>query len=142
MSLKYRLRIFFFLLTVLPLLAAGYAVQEVFRENRASRVDSSLASALGASVAFYGDRRDVAIDVAQASAKDPALQKAAAQPDYSEVGRILSQRPISWLSSAFEAPNGQIVTGSAPPTPAFIERVPLVATDRTALGTVLGTFGR
>jgi len=79
LSLKYRLRIFFFLLTVLPLLAAGYAVQEVFRENRASRVDSSLASALGASLAFYDDRRDVAIEAAQAEAKDPALQKAATE---------------------------------------------------------------
>jgi diguanylate cyclase (GGDEF)-like protein len=140
LSLKYRLRIFFFLLTVLPLLAAGYAVQEVFRENRASRVDSSLASALGASVAFYGDRRDVAIDVAQASAKDQALQKAAAEPNYAEVGRILGQRPISWLSTAFEAPNGTIVAGKAPAAPAFVERVPLVGVDRTPLGAVLVGF--
>ena len=140
MSLKYRLRIFFFLLTVLPLLAAGYAVQEVFRENRASRVDSSLASALGASVAFYRDRREVAIDVAQALARDPDLQKAAVDAKFPEVGAILGQRPISWLSTAFEDPNGTIATGAAPVRPAFIERVPLVGSDGKALGTVLVGF--
>ena len=95
---------------------------------------------LGASVAFYGDRREVAIDVAQALAKDQALQKAAADSKFVDVGGILAERPISWLSTAFEAPNGTIAAGAAPESPAFVERVPLVGVDGTPLGTVLVGF--
>jgi diguanylate cyclase (GGDEF)-like protein len=148
LSLKYRLRIFFFLLTVLPLLAAGYAVQEVFRENRASRVDSSLASSLQASLAFYDDRRQVATDVATALANDQALQKLAANPNFAQEGpgqvnALLAERPISsitWLSTAFADPTGKIVAGRAPAAPAFVQRVPLVAPGGRPLGSVLVGF--
>jgi len=140
LSLKYRLRIFFFLLTVLPLLAAGYAVQEVFRENRASRVDSSLASALGASVAFYDDRREVARQFAQAAANDQALQKAATESNFSQVAANLQSRKITWLAMAYADPTGKIVAGEPPAAPAFVQKVPLIGADGKPLGTVLAGF--
>jgi diguanylate cyclase (GGDEF)-like protein len=73
-------------------------------------------------------------------AKDQALQKAAAESRFKDVGGILGQRPISWLSAAFAAPNATIVSGAPPQSPAFVERVPLVGTDGRALGTVLVGF--
>jgi diguanylate cyclase (GGDEF)-like protein len=115
-------------------------VQEVFRENRASRVDSSLASALGASLAFYDDRRDVAIEAAQAEAKDPALQKAATESNFPQIAAILRQHPISWLSTAYADPTGRIVAGTPPAAPAFVQKVPLVGANGAPVGTVLTGF--
>ena len=81
MSFKHRLRIFFFLLTVVPLLAAGYAVQSVFRENRATRVDGQLASALATAGAAYQQNAGLALTAASLLAQSPEVQQALVSPE-------------------------------------------------------------
>ena len=78
MSFKHRLRIFFFLLTVVPLLAAGYAVQSVFRENRATRVDGQLAGALATAGAAYQQNAGLALTAASILGGSAEVQKALA----------------------------------------------------------------
>ena len=53
MAFKYRLQIFFVILTILPLLAAGWAISGISGKNRTNRVDQQLAISLSAAEVTY-----------------------------------------------------------------------------------------
>jgi diguanylate cyclase (GGDEF)-like protein len=140
LSFKYRLRTFFFLLTVLPLLAAGYAVQEVFRANRASRVDASLASTLQSALSFYGDRRDLALQVLNNTANDGAVQAAIQSTNNQDLTSALAVRTLEPFSITFYR-NNQPVAGQPPLTgSAFLAKRDMVTADGVPAGTLVVGF--
>jgi diguanylate cyclase (GGDEF)-like protein len=53
MAFKYRLQIFFVILTILPLLAAGWAISGISAKNRTNRTDQQLATTLSAAEVSY-----------------------------------------------------------------------------------------
>src|SRR5450432_4402722 len=53
MAFKYRLQIFFVILTILPLLAAGWAISGISGKNRTNRTDQQLAISLSAAEVTY-----------------------------------------------------------------------------------------
>ncbi len=139
MSFKYRLRTFFFLLTVLPLFAAGYAVQEVFRDNRTSRVDSGLASSLSAAVAFYRDRRDFTVKLIDGLAADTTIRDGIQKRSWPVVVDTLSSHVTDQFQAAFLEPDGT-VHGTPPTPPAFVARRTVYDAAGVSLGTLVSGF--
>ncbi len=81
MSFKNRLRTLFFLLTVVPLLAAAYTVQEALRVNGAKRVDAGLIAALHSAQIVYEADGGVTRATAARLAGESAVQEALAGTD-------------------------------------------------------------
>jgi diguanylate cyclase (GGDEF)-like protein len=137
LSFKYRLRIFFFLLTVLPLIAAGYAVQEVFRTNRAARVDASLASSLNSALAFYQFQRTQAIATANAIANRVDLQTALLRNASPTVIKgLLDESPVPGFELEVDAPGRGVLAGSLAPQPAFTARRVITGIDQKEVGSI------
>ena len=70
MSLQRRLTLFFILIVILPLAAAGFVVQDVVVGEVANRAESSLTPAVNSVVARYNERVSVLEDVTRASLID------------------------------------------------------------------------
>ncbi|HZK50574.1 MAG TPA: diguanylate cyclase [Actinomycetota bacterium] len=70
MSLQRRLTLFFILIVILPLAAAGFVVQDVFVGEVANRAESSLRPSVNSVVARYNERVSVLEDVTRASLTD------------------------------------------------------------------------
>jgi diguanylate cyclase (GGDEF)-like protein len=141
LSFKYRLRTFFFLLTVLPLLAAGYAVQDIFRADRSKRVDASLVTAIRSSTGFYEDQRSQAIETADALANQTAVQFGLAQPaQRGQLAQAVAAATRNGLQVAFQTPNGQTVAGSAPSAsaPGFVARRDIVSGTKSVGSVIVG----
>jgi len=66
-SLQRRLTLFFILIVILPLGAAGFVVQDVVVDQVASRAQSALAPAVNSVVARYNERVSVLADLTRAS---------------------------------------------------------------------------
>jgi diguanylate cyclase (GGDEF)-like protein len=80
MAFKYRLQIFFVILTILPLLAAGWAISGISGKNRTNRSDQQLAITLGsAEVRFAQDEAAAFATVTQVAAR-PDVQLRLKQP--------------------------------------------------------------
>ena len=67
MSLQRRLTLFFILIVILPLAAAGFVVQDVVVREVANRAESALRPAVNSIVARYNERVSVLEDVTRAS---------------------------------------------------------------------------
>lgn len=124
MSFKYRLRTFFILLTVVPLLAAGYTVQRVLGQNRASRVDSGLAAALQSVLAVYAKDQAVAVSAVRRLAADEDVRAAVSEPggpDRSALEIALGRQNSRELNLelAVTSPDGEILVGSRADGPRF-----------------------
>ena len=92
MSLQRRLTLFFVLIVILPLAAAGFLVQRVVVGEISRRAVLSLAPALDATVAMYNDRIDGLDQRVRAAIESPRLARVLRSEDRAEVGRFLEQR--------------------------------------------------
>lgn len=89
MSLQRRLTLFFVLIVILPLAAAGYVVQRVVVGEMSRRAVLALDPALDAAVAVYNDRvRDMAGDV-RTTVERPRLAKLIARGDEDDAKEFL-----------------------------------------------------
>ncbi len=136
MSFKYRLRIFFFLLTVLPLLVAGWAIQEFFRENQAGRVDAELASVLTSARTVFGQRRDMALQAVQELASDQDVQSAMRDADRRRLRSDLEPYRDDPFSVAILDRDGNVLEGSLPEGPAFLTQTDVNLAGGATLGSV------
>ena len=80
MAFKYRLQIFFVILTILPLLAAGWAISGISAKNRTNRTDQQLAITLSAAEVSYTQDKTAARTVASQLARTPEVQQLLADP--------------------------------------------------------------
>lgn len=92
MTLQRRLTIFFVLIVILPLAAAGLVVRRVVVGEISRRSVISLAPALDASVALYNDRVEAIDPRVRATAYVPSFAESMAEGDTREVQRFLSQQ--------------------------------------------------
>jgi len=76
MAFKYRLQIFFVILTILPLLAAGWAISGISGKNRTNQTDQQLAVSLSAAEVTYA--QDHAAAQATATQLETAMRAQAA----------------------------------------------------------------
>ena len=90
MPFKYRLQIFFVILTILPLAVAGWAIQEISATNRADRVDLELAATADAAAATYRGRTAEATNLAAVLASQPEVQAALRTGDTQQLERIFA----------------------------------------------------
>jgi diguanylate cyclase (GGDEF)-like protein len=100
MSLQRRLTLFFVLIVILPLIAAGFVVQRVIVGEIERRAVLSLHPALDATVALYNNRVDVADRRTRTAVES--------EPD---LGRMLQTEAVSATESAFERelePSGEL----------------------------------
>ena len=75
MSLQQRLTLFFVLIVILPLAAAGFVVQRVIGDEIGERATISLRPALDATVSLYNSRSDVLINRVRSSVGDDAFPR-------------------------------------------------------------------
>lgn len=91
MTLQRRLTIFFVLIVILPLAAAGLVVRRVVVGEIARRAVISLAPALDASVALYNDRVEAIDPRVRAAVNVPSFAEAMQEGDVQAVQQFLSQ---------------------------------------------------
>jgi diguanylate cyclase (GGDEF)-like protein len=128
MAFKYRLQIFFVILTILPLLAAGWAISGISGKNRTNRSDQQLAVALApAEVTFARDQ-----SAAATTAKQVAL-RSDVQHNLQTIDLPTSRATLAtqlagasdgapFQLAALDA-GGHTVAGSLPSRQIFVQRV-------------------
>ena len=140
MSFKYRLRTFFFLLTVLPLVGAGWQIQQVFEENATSRVDAQLAGALASSSAVYDQDRARAVETGRTVAQDPAVQAALRARNGSALAAATGRYGSGEQRLTILDPTGRLLAGTPVPDPAFRASVDVRGEGGTTLGRIVTGF--
>jgi diguanylate cyclase (GGDEF)-like protein len=80
MAFKYRLQIFFVILTILPLLAAGWAISGISGKNRTNRSDQQLAITLGSAEVLFARDEAAALATATQVAARPDVQTRLQKP--------------------------------------------------------------
>src|ERR1700710_2242638 len=88
MAFKYRLQIFFVILTILPLLAAGWAISGISAKNRTNRTDQQLAITLSAAEVSYAQDKSAARTVAWQLARTAEVQRLLANPGTVNNGQL------------------------------------------------------
>jgi diguanylate cyclase (GGDEF)-like protein len=116
---KYRLQIFFVILTILPLLAAGWVIQGISVKNRQDRVDQGLSAALQGGAATYAAVARGASTEASFLAERPEVQQALEANDRAGLKRLLPDKSEGRGGTVFVArgPKGNILAGHVPKTP-------------------------
>jgi diguanylate cyclase (GGDEF)-like protein len=118
MAFKYRLQIFFVILTILPLLAAGWAISGISGKNRTNRSDQQLAISLSAAkVAFTKDLTAAATTATQVALR-PDVQKLLTNPNRqnnASLGQLLNHTSGSgaFTLSAVNANNAPLANIAA-----------------------------
>ena len=92
MAFKYRLQIFFVILTILPLLAAGWAISGISGKNRTNRSDQQLAMTLGSAEVLFAQDEAAACATAAQVAMRPDVQLRLRRPGQ-HARRPSSSRP-------------------------------------------------
>jgi len=123
MAFKYRLQIFFVILTILPLLAAGWAISGISGKNRTNRTDQQLAISLSAASVTYASDHAAAQATATQLAMRPEVQSYLGSPGTQSnkalealLGQATSSAPFR--IAAYDAQN-QLIAGTVPLNPAF-----------------------
>ena len=119
MAFKYRLHLFFVILTILPLLVAGWVIQGIAIDGRFASADRRLSTALERA----GDRyQTVSTDgtrLLQRITRDPDLLKAVATASRVRASGIVEKakgdEPLSGLSVSITDFKGRRIAGEAPP---------------------------
>jgi diguanylate cyclase (GGDEF)-like protein len=75
MAFKYRLQIFFVILTILPLAAAGWAISGISGKNRTNRSDQQLGIVLGNGEVAFANLHSAGSATAQQVAQRPDVQR-------------------------------------------------------------------
>src|ERR1700712_413656 len=81
MAFKYRLQIFFVILTILPLLAAGWAISGISAKNRTNRTDQQLAITLSAAEVTWAQDKTEARTTALQLGRSQQVQQLLANPN-------------------------------------------------------------
>ena len=114
---KYRLQIFFVILTILPLLAAGWVIQGISVKNRQDRVDQGLSAALKGGAATYAAVARGASAEAAFLAARPEVQQALEAHDRAGLARLLPQTKENGTVFVARGPQGAVLAGTLPKTP-------------------------
>ncbi len=127
MAFKYRLQIFFVILTILPLLAAGWAISGISGKNRTNRTDQQLAISLSAAEVTYAQdhtaAQTTATQLAMRSDVQDLLGRGGAQ-NHATLDTLLTQATGSagFRVAAFDTRN-QLIAASIPSNAAFTFKV-------------------
>ena len=92
-SFKFKLAVYFLLLSVLPVAAGAWGFTTVSAENEAHRVDARLQADLRVALADYQQRVDAAAAEASRLARDRPFQVALQKHDAAAVEALLAGRP-------------------------------------------------
>jgi diguanylate cyclase (GGDEF)-like protein len=165
MSLQQRLTLFFVLIVILPLAAAGFVVQRVIGAEIGERAIISLRPSLDATVSLYNSRTDALVKRARAAVSDdafPRLLKAKKGPELdayldrqlqgtTDVDFLIVVGPDGRVMGAasndpefvqgFEAPEMGEIAGSAELTGAGFTRTPLIPVRIAGVGNVGSLVG-
>ena len=102
-SFKFKLVVYFVLLSLLPAAAALWGFSAVAKQSEVRRVDARLQSGLRAALTAYGEDLDTATRQASALANDPVFQRALARGDAATAQELLRYaRNIRVETSAFQ----------------------------------------
>jgi diguanylate cyclase (GGDEF)-like protein len=123
MAFKYRLQIFFVILTILPLLAAGWAISGISGKNRTNRTDQQLAISLSAAEVTYAQDHTAAQTTATQLARQATIQSLLGNADaqaHATLETLLGQASDSanFRLAAFDTKN-RLLAGAIPTIPAF-----------------------
>src|SRR3981081_337931 len=88
MAFKYRLQIFVVILTILPLLAAGWAISGISAKNRTNRTDQQLAITLSSAEVSWAQDTTAAQTTAEQLARRPDIQAWLANPNPSNTDQL------------------------------------------------------
>lgn len=132
-SFKLRLVTYFMLLSLLPLLAATWAFNEVAQRGETGGADSRLSTALRVALADYAEqiRRD-AVEPANSLARATSVQRALATHNRADLIRISREVPHSGFYTG-----GQLIAGQKPPRLAATRSTDVVLRRGEVLGTVV-----
>jgi diguanylate cyclase (GGDEF)-like protein len=139
LSFKYRLRTFFFLITVLPLLGAGYLIQQVFSDNSETRADTEIASALRVAATLFERDREAASSVASTLAADPDVQASLRRRNRPALREALAPYEFLGVDIAVLDGDGATLAGRVPREPAY--RTTVEVRDRAGGGTIGSVVG-
>ncbi|MGH2775990.1 MAG: diguanylate cyclase [Actinomycetota bacterium] len=166
MSLQRRLTLFFILIVILPLAAAGFVVQDVVVGEVANRAESSLRPAVNSVVARYNERVSVLEDVTTASlSQDERFAGVIEDNERTKTDEFLKRRlqdtngldflialdPGADVAGAATNP-GEFLSGFSPPTadeiistgvigPGYVRTAPLeVSSPEGNVGFIVGGF--
>src|SRR5689334_7135537 len=115
MPFKYRLHVFFLILTILPLLLAGWIIQGVSGRNQENQVDSRLITTLAGASRTYTSVVDGARSGLILLAKQPEVQQAVLDRDKATLSARLGQLSIPDLSVEAVDNKGSVLAGGLPP---------------------------
>ena len=100
---KFKLVVYFVLLSLLPAAAAFWGFTAVAKQSEVRRVDARLQSGLRAALTAYGEDLDAATSRASAFANDPVLQHALARGDAAKTQQLLQHaRNVRVETSEFQ----------------------------------------
>jgi diguanylate cyclase (GGDEF)-like protein len=126
MAFKYRLQIFFVILTILPLLAAGWAISGISAKNRTNRTDQQLAITLSAAEVSWAQDKTEASTTAVQLAREALVQRLLAAPNPtndSSLGQLLdgssNGKPFRLAAYPGTRTTGTPIAGIVPRQPAF-----------------------
>jgi diguanylate cyclase (GGDEF)-like protein len=125
LAFKYRLHVFFAILTILPLILSGWIIQEVSGRNRKDHVDQALVATLNGATATYRGLANGARTTALMVAGRPDVEAALAKGDSKQLARLLRQLESPPFRIAARV-HGKLVGRPLPPTlgDAYRARVP------------------
>ena len=99
-SFKFKLVLYFGLLSLLPAAAAFWGFTSVANQSEVRRVDARLQAGLRAAVTAYGEDLELATREASALANDPVMQRALARGDAKAAQERLGSAPNVRVESA------------------------------------------
>jgi diguanylate cyclase (GGDEF)-like protein len=145
MAFKYRLQIFFVILTILPLLAAGWAISGISGKNRTNRSDQQLAISLSsAEVSFASDQAAAQATVKQIATRgdvQSALENAQVAVNAKQLGAILNDAAANqpFQLAAVDA-SGNQVANTLPTDQLFRESVKVAGSGSLIAAESVQTF--
>jgi diguanylate cyclase (GGDEF)-like protein len=127
MAFKYRLQIFFVILTILPLLAAGWAISGISAKNRTNRTDQQLALTLATGEVAWTQDKTEANTTAVLLASNADVQRLLNRPgpvNNNTLGRLIDAQSSGkrFRLAAYDGSSkvGKQLAGIVPQEPAFI----------------------
>jgi diguanylate cyclase (GGDEF)-like protein len=97
MSFRGRLRLFFAIIVIVPMIAVGIVLFALSRQSETGKADASIAAGLRSALALYGEAAERAEPTLQRIARDPRirseLDRGVTQATRARLSRILSNNP-------------------------------------------------
>src|SRR5689334_15239728 len=117
MPFKYRLHVFFLILTILPLLLAGWIIQGVSGRNQENQVDSRLITTLAGASRTYTSVVDGGHNALLILARQPGVQDAVVHRKGKVLETALSGLGIEHLYTEALDSDGKVIAGTLPNVP-------------------------